>query len=427
MFDFNKSSLTGVNISELLNNDLLNFSLQVNDRTGEIIVNRKEAKFNSWKVEIVNDMFIELQGSFHKYHNSGKHNYNDFAANDLLNVLKDLTTKFKINPFLATLHNLEFGVNVELPFSTTELLNAIISFKGKEYQKREFQGQGNFLCFEFEKWYELKIYDKGLQYGVNKNLFRFEIKVKKMEYFRAKNINIHSFADLLNTTTAKKLTQLLLKAFDELLIYDNTIQPKQLKQREREIILNGRNPKHWSELKQEKPDTFKYKRRRFRELVLIHGKNNIQQTVYELIKTKLSHLTETDCDTELKISQYLNSFSTKIYPEITAPLYVQTDTGTPDQQKTNLSRNNSSNSMLQRDTLTTEERRYCKTCGRDISTQKKGSVFCSEKVFGKDVKKCRNMNSNPRNNYRRKEQRIYGGVFLLFDIQQLKQQPTANC
>lgn len=426
MFDFNKSSLTGVNISELLNNDLLNFSLQVNDRTGEIIENRKEAKFNSWKFEIVNDMFIELQGSFHKYHNSGKHNYNDFAANDLLNVLTDLSTKFKINPFLATLHNLEFGVNVELPFSTKEFLNSIISYKGKEYQKREFDGQGHFLCFEFEKWYELKIYDKGFQYGVSKNLFRFEIKVKKMEYFHAKNINIHSFADLLHTTTAKKLTQLLLKAFNELLIYDNTIQPTQLKQREREIILNGRNPKHWSELKQGNPDTFKYKRKRFRELVLIHGENNIQQTVYELMRNKLSQLTETNGDTEEKISQYLNRFSIKSYPEITAPVYSENDTRTPENLKMNLPQNNTSNSMLQWSNLITVEKRVCKSCGRDISQQKKGSVFCSEKEFGKEAKKCRNKNSNPRNNYRHKEERMYGGGFLLFDINQLKQ-TTANC
>lgn len=426
MFDFNKSSLTGINISELENNDQVNFTMQVNDRTGEIIENKKEAKFNSWKFEIVNDRFINLKGSFHKYHNSGKHNYNDFATNDLLNVLTDLSTKFKINPFLATLHNLEFGVNVELPFSTKEFLNSIISYKGKEYQKREFDGQGHFLCFEFEKWYELKIYDKGLQYGVNNNLFRFEIKVKKMEYFRAKKINIHSFADLLNTTTTKKLTGLILKAFNELLIYDNTIQPKQLKQRERELLLNGRNPKYWSNLKHLNPDKLKYYRERFRELVLKHGKMNIQQTVYELIKNKLSQLTETNPDTELKISQYLNSFSIKSYPEITAPVYSENDTRTPENLKTNLPRNNTSNSMLNWSNLITVEKRFCKSCGRDITQQRKGSMFCSEKLFGKEAKKCRNIDSNPRNNYRHKEERIYGGGFLLFDINQLKQ-TTANC
>lgn len=426
MFDFNKSSLTGIGISELLKNDLLNFSLKVNDRTGEIIENRKEASFNSWEIEIVNDHYINLQGSFHYYLNSGKHNYNDFTTKDLLTVLTDLSTKVKINPFLATLHSLEFGVNVELPFTTKELLNAIISFKGKEYTKKAFHGKGHYLCFEFKKWYELKIYDKGLQYEQGNNLFRFEIKSKRIEYLNAKGVNINSFADLLNTTETKKLIDLLLKAFNELLIYDNTIDLKQLNQRDKESLLNGRNPKYWSELNQQNTNTFKNRRKRFRELVKKHGKMNYQNTVYELLKNKLLQLTETDRDTEQKISQYLNSFSTKTYPEIHAPIYSQIDTGTPDKLKMNLPRNTRLSSMVFQDTLTTEERRYCKSCGRDISTQKKGSVFCSEKEFGSEAKKCRNINSNPRNNYRRKEQRIYGGGFLLFDINQLKQ-TTANC
>lgn len=426
MFDFNKSSLTGIGISELQNNSLLNFGLSVNPITGEILENTLEASFNSWKFDIKNDLFVNLQGSFHKYHNSGKHNYNDFTTNDLLNVLNDLTAKFKINPFLATLHSLEFGVNVELPFTTKELLNAIISFKGKEYTKKAFQGKGHYLCFEFKKWYELKIYDKGLQYEQGNNLFRFEIKAKRMEYLNAKGVNINSFADLLNTTETKKLIDLLLKAFNELLIYDNTINLKLLNQRDKESLLNGRNPKYWSELNQQNTDTFKNRRKRFRELVKKHGKMNYQNRVYELLKIKLSQLTETDRDTEQKISLYLNSFSTKTYSEIHAPVYSQNDTGTPDQLKTDLLRNTPLKSMVFQDTLTTEGRRFCQTCGRDITTQKKGSVFCSEKEFGSEAKKCRNINSNPRNNYRRKEQRIYGGGFLLFDINQLKQ-TTANC
>lgn len=59
--------------------------------------------------------------------------------------------------------------------------------------------------------------------------------------------------------------------------------------------------------------------------------------------------------------------------------------------------------------------RICVTCGRDITDQKSGSQFCSEKVFGKEAKKCRNQNSNRRNNYRRKVENIENkGV--LFDV-----------
>ncbi|HEY8401336.1 MAG TPA: hypothetical protein VIK89_08745 [Cytophagaceae bacterium] len=50
----------------------------------------------------------------------------------------------------------------------------------------------------------------------------------------------------------------------------------------------------------------------------------------------------------------------------------------------------------------TDNKRYCKSCGRDISGQKLNSVFCSEKIFGKEAKKCRNKDSNPRNHVKRK-------------------------
>lgn len=44
------------------------------------------------------------------------------------------------------------------------------------------------------------------------------------------------------------------------------------------------------------------------------------------------------------------------------------------------------------------QQRFCLSCGRDISEQKKGSKYCSEKLYGKSVKSCRNKDSNPRHN-----------------------------
>jgi hypothetical protein len=61
--------------------------------------------------------------------------------------------------------------------------------------------------------------------------------------------------------------------------------------------------------------------------------------------------------------------------------------------------------------------RYCRSCGKDITNQHKGSLFCSKKYVGeRAAKQCRNSNSNPRNNRRRKIEKIVNrGV--LFDIE----------
>ncbi len=420
MFDFNKSSINGIEISELHNNSLLNFLTQVNQKTGELKENVQEASYSDFDFSIEKGIFINIQGSFHKYHNKGLHNYNDFSILDFCRVLCDLHNKFNLNPFLCNLHNIEFGVNVELPFDTNDLLNAIISYKGKEYEKRMYNGKGLLLRFSFQN-YELKIYNKGLQYGEhtkNKNILRVEIKVKKMEYLHSRNINIHSFADLLNFTEINKLPTLLLTSFNELLIYDKTINTKELNKPNREILLNGRNPKYWTEIKKVSKEKFKHKRQRFRKLVFKYGKNNLQTSVYELIKNKLYKMLNIEPENEQIIHSFLKQFSGKTYPEITA--------FPSEPQNTNLPQSTTQCSKIERGILITEIKRFCKTCGRDITHQKKGSKFCSEKLYGPEVKKCRNIVSNPWNNYRRKEMKLYSGGGLLFDISTMKIPMYAN-
>ncbi len=43
----------------------------------------------------------------------------------------------------------------------------------------------------------------------------------------------------------------------------------------------------------------------------------------------------------------------------------------------------------------------CLSCKKDISNQNTNSIFCSEKIYGRKAKKCRNRNSNERRNKKR--------------------------
>ncbi len=189
-------------------------------------------------------------------------------------------------------------------------------------------------------------------------------------------------------------------------MYDNSIKLKGLPQREKTVLINGKNPKYWIELKQQGKE-IKKKRTRFAGLVLKYGKQNLKETIYNLIENKLIEVTKTDTSTEQKISEYLNQFHNQTLPKVTVFESAEI--------KSNYPQSNSSNKGL----ISGVFNRYCSTCGRDISNQKKGSVFCSEKLYGKQAKKCRNINSNPRNNYKLKEQSLYSGV-LLFDVKEFK-------
>ncbi|MES2762752.1 MAG: hypothetical protein V4677_11115 [Bacteroidota bacterium] len=309
MYDFVKTKLLGINPKRLLLNSHLEFIQKVNTSTGELD-NKQTAITNNMVFKIVNGCYTNLNGSLHKYKNQGLHNYNDFTISDLIEVLKDLSIKFDLNPYQTDIQNLEFGVNVELPYKVKGFLKSIVTYKGKEYNKETFNNRGYLLRFEFDH-YDLKIYDKSLQYKLDKNIVRFEIKVKKMEYFNSKSrsIGIYTYVDLFKNDVIIKLKKLLIDAFNDLVFYDFSIKINTItKKLDKELLSIGQNPKYWSEFKT--PHTKQYYRdlKRYRALVLKYGNGNIQNHVLELITEKLDCVFKRNEKVETEIAEYLSSF-----------------------------------------------------------------------------------------------------------------------
>ena len=315
MYDFHKAEIINTPPTELSKNKLLEFIIDCNMQTGELKEHIREAKFNQLEFNIFCNKFINLSGSFHKYHNSANHNHNDYALSDFYRTLIDLDKKFNINPFNALLHNLEVGVNIKLPFETKVFLNSILSFKGKEYELDTFRGRGYMLRFVFDQ-YELKIYDKGLQYQLKDNVLRFEIKVRKMYYLESKGVFIFNYPDLLDARNIERLKQILLKSFDSLLVFDNTINLNKIKnKKERDILTNGSNPKFWVNLKSNNKNTYKKKRDHFKKLVSKYS--DTKQTVRNILYSKLDAVTTIDSNLEKKVKELLIQKGFKTVPDLT--------------------------------------------------------------------------------------------------------------
>jgi hypothetical protein len=133
----------------------------------------------------------------------------------------------------------------------------------------------------------------------------------------------------------------------------------------------------WIEYDNEHTPKGYYKKvKRFRELVLKHSPTDIQKEFKSMVLNKWNELQ--NCYPLLPHVQ--NTTVTQYYPYIVG-----------------------NNSILYP--------KYCLTCGRDITSQKISSKFCSEKMHGKEVKKCRNKVSN----FNLRESRRYNGP-KLFDI-----------
>ena len=221
MIDYIKIRDLPVQLHDIINNKFLDFGTSVNIETGEIFGKPQIAKYKGISFIIKKNkktskyQYVNLEGSLHKYWNNGEHNYNDFNFNNLVSVINELSEKFNIDPFNTRLNNVEFGVNLVIPFNPDEFLKSIINHKGKHFSIIR-QRDKHFRQCEYSRYY-LKIYDKGLQFGKN-NIFRFEVKVTRMEHL--KEIGISHLSDLLNINKFLLLGDELSTYYNNLLIFD---------------------------------------------------------------------------------------------------------------------------------------------------------------------------------------------------------------
>lgn len=226
--------------------DINNFDWQisVNENTGEIRP-IQTTEYKGMKLIRKTDK-VFLRGSLHKFFNNGEHNYNDFRYCDLLNVCRELRKFIGVPLNTIFLENVEFGVNIKLPFNPERILSSLILHKGESFH-RMTEGKG-VQCSHAQ--FYIKIYDKGHQYKQPDNILRLEIKVIKMAYFNNQKIEIKSIADLLNLETQHKLSELLTKIINEILFCDSKLLTNtKITTTEKIIIANGANQNYWNILK----------------------------------------------------------------------------------------------------------------------------------------------------------------------------------
>ncbi len=228
---------------------------------------------------------VEIRGSLHKYWNQGAHNYNDFTRVDLWDTIHELCQRLQIEPAEAVLHNLEFGVNLSVPFSPSELLRDLIAYKSYPFGRVSVPNSStyyqarNFDCY-------VKCYDKGAQYGRPENLLRFEIKVKSMRFLH--RAGVKTLEDLMKAEKIATLGVMLSEAWQLVLIRER-LPAAELTTKEGQVVETVTTT-----------DLNKLDRRRRNELIkkyraiverTLYG-NNRKKTVTALICDKWEQLTK---------------------------------------------------------------------------------------------------------------------------------------
>lgn len=365
--------------SEWLANDLLEFFTYTSAKTGELLDGSQAANYwgltfiitSSTKTPGVN--YRSVRGSLHKYFNKGTHNANDFTFNNLQEVLKDLQSKFGIDPKAAILRNVEFGVNINTPIPVKEVLNNLVAHGNAPFGSLKVDGLhlGKFIG---KQQYRSKVYDKGKQYNKpENNLTRIEFAVKKMKYLQPYGIT--TLSDLQELDKVQALGKLLTAFWDNLIYYDKKINWKQITDFERKKLLYYAAPRNWQEFN---PTQRTRAKKHFQGLISKYGAANSQAEISILIGQKWKQLAHKKCT---RINRLISETGSKeMY--MNYPLEYRDKTYTNEGKEINLKIPGNTH-LKMNGNLTGKAphkiHQKCLTCKKDISGKKAGALYCSKK------------------------------------------------
>jgi hypothetical protein len=246
---------------------------------------------SGWKFKSLSRDCLEVAGSLHKYWNNGA-NHNDFHFSDVVKTINKFCTEFNINASTASVKNLEFGVNLQLPINADDIIKQVVCFD-KQAPSKPYEHKPDCTFIEFTKYdYYLKLYDKGKQY---KNIYpeaantlRIEIKGMNNRYLGRSSIKF--LTDLLDIKNLSKLSHKLSDVLDRLVFDDDSIDVFSLNEKELILYNEYRNPRFWGKYKGDNNTQFKKRAYQFKYLVNSRGDRHIYSLMNAELRSKLLKL-----------------------------------------------------------------------------------------------------------------------------------------
>ncbi|MDQ3108854.1 MAG: hypothetical protein M3R17_03075 [Bacteroidota bacterium] len=215
MIDFIKAYTIDKAIAARLRNTICT-QVEVDHSSGEISAGEYFGKCSQFKIRVFDSGRIEMQGSLHKYYSGGM-NCSDFTFEQVCQTIFSFCELLGLKPENVFLQNLEYGVNITLPYHPSVLLENIVCLPCGELFERQ-AGEG-WKCPLFE--YRHKIYNKSAQYRFGSpNLLRYEIHVDKMR----KISPVKTLHDLTKPETWDMLQLSLVGHFKQIVFEDKYVE-----------------------------------------------------------------------------------------------------------------------------------------------------------------------------------------------------------
>lgn len=334
-----------------------------------------------------------LGGSWHKYAQGGT-NHGDFTLSEFRAAVGEVCKTFALDPFALHLLQCEAGANVQVPGTAADVLHALVCHgPGIDFERHRWFQDRIIARKAIRTEYEVKIYDKGGQYQLDRELLRIEVKFTKARQFQ--KLNIHTLGDLLHPDAWQRLELRIRDIYDELTIAEPSFDLPNLTASDCMFATLATTAAYWQGLTKEG----RYKaRNRYTELVEQFAPRNLKAEVRALLSDKFALLR---ADAGHSFTENRNAPG----PLPGSPFHGSVNVGSSDATEPEQAavagadggkdqRSNKGGTPSQPGAVVNS----CLTCGRDISDQRAGSRYCSETLYGKEAKRCRNAGSNPRNN-----------------------------
>lgn len=340
--------------------------LVVDPKTGELV--KSTADLHGLRIVSHVGGRNELRGSLHYYANRGQHNADQFTHGRLCRTIEALSDLLEFNPASAKIEQLEAGVNLCL---SANPLPQLIAYKSQPPDVRTFRGHGHERRWDWSEYY-LKAYDKQLQYALPEPELRWEFGTHKMRFLARNGLRIETLADLKDPRRVEGFGPLLADLFADL-TFDDLRDLDRLTNAERRFYERAATFQFWEAITD--PERRRYARPRFDAIRVNYGADERERITEQIRQTWQDLLTAPG------ENSHVFTHPDKLGIPVFSPFkYIVNswEYATPSIAPAVL-----------------PPRRVCRTCGADISDRKPEAVFCPQK-------QCRNTDSNPRNNLRRR-------------------------
>ena len=392
MIDGVKCSCFGLNADLWQNNPHLDFGLSISESTGELLTQKREAKAKDLRFVLSRTggggFSCSFAGSLHKHKNIDGNNWDGFTFTELCSTLDSLTTDYNIDLDNTHIHGIEIGVNLELDFCPEIVFKQAICHKGKRFEQLDRKDKKvGIVCTHSN--YLIKLYDKGYQCKrKGKNILRYEVKLFRQRLLEP--YGIATLADLKDVDKTASLIGILLDHLNEIVFFDFSYKCKELTTAKRLHWMQYSNPNYWESLNKR---SYYKARQKLAELKQKYKCTDWLKFVSTRTTKKWFELVNIKQEKGGLLPRLFEALESRKRGTFAELEYLLVNVPFGDVSK------------AKEKTLNIEPKKgacYCITCGRQLTNQKQGSRFCSERICGKEAKKCRNKDSNRRLTIKRK-------------------------